>query len=108
MNISELLTAEGYVDLGIELGTYDYSWDEAHFYAKDGRVFVLADSGCSCYGFGDDWGTYDYDISATVWDIHKIVGALEEITTLARARDFNGENYLTDDHIRTLNSYGIF
>lgn len=46
------LNALGY-SYEFRYGHYDYDWDETDVWSKDGRVFALFDSGCSCYSFGE-------------------------------------------------------
>lgn len=52
-----------------EIGEWDYSWDITRVYLRDGHVFNLEDSGCSCFGFGDQWS-----------DVHAAISAMVEVT----------------------------
>lgn len=36
-----------------EFGEWDYSWSTMRVYKRDGRLFYITDSGCSCYGWDD-------------------------------------------------------
>lgn len=39
-----------------EAGEWDYEWSEFRAWrAPSGRLYWYADSGCSCYGFGDNF-----------------------------------------------------
>jgi hypothetical protein len=44
------------------LGDWDYSWSELRVYTKDGRIFYLTDSGCSCNGWNDPWHLSESDM----------------------------------------------
>ena len=36
-------------------GYWDYDWSQTAVYSRDGRVFTLSDSGCSCYYWGENF-----------------------------------------------------
>jgi hypothetical protein len=67
-DVMEKLVEAGY-QYEFEYGDYDYSWTITQVYTRDGHVFNLEDSGCSCFGFGDNWN-----------DVNDAIGAMTEVT----------------------------
>jgi hypothetical protein len=35
----------------VQAGEYDYSWNESALVRRDGQLYYIYSSGCSCYGF---------------------------------------------------------
>lgn len=69
VDVQDIIDA-GY-KLEFEYGEYDYSWDITFVFSKDGRVFNLSDSGCSCTSWGEGWD-----------DVHQAIGDMYEVTKL--------------------------
>lgn len=74
VNVELEMSNRGYEEVA-EFGDYDYSWSIVKIFKKDGRLFALEDSGCSCYGYGDSWD-----------DPAGLEGNLYELTSLASAK----------------------
>lgn len=55
----ERLEVEG--EMIVRVGDYDYEWAVAEVWRRktDGRIFMAAGSGCSCYGLF--YGIHDWD-----------------------------------------------
>lgn len=70
----------------LTFGEFGYSWSEMRIYRKDGRLFYLSDSGCSCYGWNDAGTMTEAD--------------MVELPTLESARnayfDFTYDTWATD------------
>lgn len=67
-----------------EYGEYDYSWTITKVYTRDGKVFDLSDSGCSCNHYGSDWTVDD------------AIGNMEEVTrvpSMADIKEKSGYGY---------------
>lgn len=62
---------QGYEVVG-SFGDWDYSWSEMRIYKRDGRLFYVTDSGCSCNSWDDS---------------PKTEADLIELPTLAAARN---------------------
>lgn len=78
-NIDQALADAHYVEEFVIDDNEGYEWSEAHIYSKDGHVFYLSGSGCSC----NYWGEYYYDVN-------EAIGGMVEISSLNAARDLIG------------------
>jgi len=87
------LKSAGY-EFQFDYGSYDYSWNETRVYTKDGRVFALEDSGCSCSSYGDYYQ-----------DVHEAIGDMVEVTSLPEldveySRDSSSHTFADNDSLR--------
>lgn len=68
--VEEVLHSRGYT-FEFEYGINDYSWRKTEVFSRDGHVFDLSDSGCSCNYFGEDWSTVD-DVEANLFEVFQL------------------------------------
>jgi hypothetical protein len=80
-DLDKALELAGY-KFEFEYGDYDYSWTITKVYTRDGRVFDLTDSGCSCNGYGDHW-----------YDVDTAIGEMTEVTRAPSAADVGAKRY---------------
>lgn len=89
VSVREALEGRGY-KYEFNYGEWGWEWDMTEVYTKDGRVFSLNSSGCSCNSFDDSWDTVDEAIG----DMKErtCVPTLEEATPKSWASwDLSGE-----------------
>lgn len=68
--VETVLDGLGY-EFKFQIGEYDYDWKITKVFVRDGHVFELVDSGCSCNGYGSEWD-----------DASDVLNAMEEVTKL--------------------------
>ena len=68
-----------------EYGEYGYEWDITEVWSKDGHIFELHASGCSCSSFGDYWSTVD-----------DAIGDMHEVTSVPSFTDVYAAKYFTE------------
>lgn len=79
------LAEAGYEDVATFGDSGGYDWTEMHVYSKDGRLFALHASGCSCSSFEDD-------------ERYSSEADLTELPTLASARSYHKDVFGNDQY----------
>ena len=87
-NVDQALAERGY-EFKFEYGDYDYSWAITRVYSRDGRLFSLSASGCSCVGFDD---MFD-NVEEAIGDMHEVarLPALSELSPAYSSYDQSAE-----------------
>lgn len=91
-DVDQALSEAGY-KYEFEYGYWGYDWNITKVYTRDGRVFTLHDSGCSCSGFGDHYQ-----------DVDGAIGDLCEVTRIPQSSDIAEDWELTyfDEKVETI------
>jgi len=64
-DVTKLLGERGY-KFEFEYGRYGWEWDITRVYSRDGHVFSLSASGCSCNEFDDRFADADDAIGSMI------------------------------------------
>lgn len=70
----------------LQLGEWDYEWAEMRVYKRDGRLFYVTDSGCSCNSW-EDWTKSEADLI----ELPTLEAARNAVKSFLGYGDFSGQ-----------------